>query len=79
MSCGEFSVVQFFVDDSYEYVSRFMDGKQAVELAANLAHSVGGKIGTTKRIIITDGGDFTVFEWKFGEGVTFPPGAVGKV
>jgi hypothetical protein len=75
----EFSVVQFFVDDSYEYVSRELGGKEAVQLAANLAHSVGGRIGTTRRIIITDGDDCTVFEWKYGDGVTFPPEAVGKV
>lgn len=32
-----------------------------------------------RRVIITDGDDFTVFEWKFGEGVTYPPhGTDGK-
>lgn len=70
---GEFSVYQFFPDESYEEVLRFVDGRTAVEQAKRLTDSVGGRIGTTVRVIITDGGDFTVFEWKYGEGVTFPP------
>jgi hypothetical protein len=70
---GEFSVYQFFKDQSYEAVLRFVDGKTAVEQARSLSLSVGGRIGTTDRIIITDGGDSTVFEWKFRVGVTYPP------
>ncbi len=31
------------------------------------------QIGIIRRVIITDGGDYTNFEWKFGEGVTYPP------
>lgn len=78
-SHGEFSVCQFFVDDSYEYVLRFVDAKTAVETAKRYTESVGAKIGTTVRVIITDGGDYTNFEWKFGEGVVFPPrGPDGK-
>lgn len=70
---GEFSVYQFFANDSYEEVLRFVDAKTAVEQAHRLTTSIGGRIGTTRRVIITDGGDSTCFEWKFGEGVTFPP------
>jgi hypothetical protein len=69
---AEFSVCQFFPDDSYEYVLRFVRAKEAIERAKRLTESVGGRIGTIKRIIVTDGGDFTVFEWQFGKGVTFP-------
>jgi hypothetical protein len=76
---GEFSVCQFFPDEHYEYVARFIDGKAAVELAAQLSKSVGARSGITRRIIIVDGLDNTVFEWRFGEGITFPPEAVGKV
>lgn len=67
-----FNVVQFFADDSYEYVLRNVDPERAVKQAKSLSDSVGGRLGTTKRIIITDGGDLTVFEWQFGKGVTFP-------
>jgi hypothetical protein len=28
--------------------------------------------GIIRRIIITDEDDFTVFEWRYGEGVTYP-------
>jgi len=68
----EFSVYQYFPDDSYELVFDYVDAETAVVAAEQLSRSVGARIGTTRRIIITDGGDFTVFEWKFGEGVTFP-------
>jgi hypothetical protein len=79
MSLGEFSICQFFADDSYDYELRNVDAKTAIECAARLAGSVGGRLGTTKRIIVTDGGDCTCFEWKHGEGVTFPPEAAGSV
>lgn len=69
---GEFSVCQFFKDDTYEYVRRFVDGRTAMEIAAHYCHSVAAKIGITTRVIITDGGDQCVFEWKRGEGVTWP-------
>ena len=73
MSDNEFSVCQFFPNDTYEYVKRYIGAKEAVETAKRLIDSVGGRIGTTRRVIITDGGDCTVFEWRFGEGVVFPP------
>jgi hypothetical protein len=69
----EFSVYQFFANKSYERVLSFVDGRTAVEQAAQLTHGVGGRLGTTRRVIITDGGDYTVFEWRFGEGVVYPP------
>jgi hypothetical protein len=68
----EFSVYQFFPDDTYEAVVRFVDPKTAVEKAKVLTETVGARIGTTRRVIITDGGDYCVFEWRYGEGVTFP-------
>jgi len=72
MADGEFSVYQFFVDDLYERVCSFVDPKTAVETAVRLTQSVGGQAGIIRRIIITDGSDCTNFEWKFGEGVTYP-------
>lgn len=68
---GEFSVVQFFTDGSYEYVRRFVDAQEAVEAARHYTTSVGAQIGTTVRVIITDGDDYTNFEWKHGEGITY--------
>lgn len=70
---AEYSVFQFFPDETYERVTEFVGAEAAVKAAAALTRSVSAKLGTTRRVIITDGGDFTVFEWKFGQGVTFPP------
>jgi hypothetical protein len=78
MSTGEFSVYQFFPDESYERVAKWMGGEEAVTLARQLTQSLGARIGTTRRVIITDGLDSTVFEWRHGEGVTWPPEARGK-
>jgi hypothetical protein len=68
----EFSVYQFFADDLYERVLQFVDAETAVKTARRLTESVGARFGMTRRIIITDGGDCTCFEWKYGEGITFP-------
>jgi len=72
MSANEFSVCQFFEDETYEYFKRFVGAKEAVDAAHFLSHNVAANIGITRRVIITDGGDYTVFEWKYGEGVTYP-------
>lgn len=69
----EFSVCQFFEDETYEYVRRYVSAEEAVKAAKHYCSSVGAQVGTTRRVIITDGGDDTVFEWKYGEGVVFPP------
>lgn len=73
MSGELFSVCQFFPNDSYEYVRRHVDAEEAVKAAHHYCSSVGARMGTTVRVIITDAGDCCVFEWKFGEGVVFPP------
>jgi hypothetical protein len=72
MSQGEFNVVQFFADEGYEYVARDIDSASAVDLAMRLSDTLGARLGTTRRVIITDGGDDTNFEWVYGVGVTFP-------
>jgi hypothetical protein len=73
MTSGEFSVCQFFPDESYEYVRRFVSAEEAIEAFKHYANSAGAKIGTTRRVIVTDGGDCINAEWKFGEGLTYPP------
>jgi len=67
----EFSVCQFFEDGSHEYVRRFVGAEEAVKVAHHYCHSIAAKLGVTQRVIITDGDDYTNFEWKFGEGVTY--------
>lgn len=68
---GEFNVVQWFASGNSEYVRRNVDAKEAVEAAHHYCHSVGAQLGTTTRVIITDGDDCTNFEWIYGKGVTF--------
>lgn len=67
-----FNVVQFFADDSHEYVLRRAPPEEAARKAHSMATSVGARIGTTKRVIITDSGDFTGWEWVYGKGLAFP-------
>ena len=69
----EFSVCQFFQDGSYEYVRRWVSAEEAVKAAGHYCASVGAQMGFVKRVIITDGGDLTCFEWVAGKGVVFPP------
>lgn len=71
MQPGEYSVFQFFEDETYEKVRELVSAEDAVEAAKHYTTCVGARLGTTRRVIITDGGDCTCFEWKFGEGVTF--------
>jgi hypothetical protein len=70
---GEFTVVQFFPDGTYEKVREFVDANESVAAAVNYCASIGARIGTTRRVIITDGGDCIVYEWVHGKGVVFPP------
>jgi hypothetical protein len=69
---NQFSVYQWFENGSYEAVVRFVGPEEAVKVAVGIVHSVGGQIGTTQKVIITDGGDFTVWEWQYGLGLVFP-------
>lgn len=71
-SSGEFSVCQFFPDGGYEYVRRYVEAKEAIEAFKHYTTSVGARIGTTVRVIITDGGDCINMEWKHGEGIVYP-------
>jgi hypothetical protein len=68
-----FSVCQFFADDTYEYVRRYVSAEEATKAFEHYVTCIGARIGTTKRVIITDGGDCINAEWQFGKGVTYPP------
>lgn len=71
---GPFSVIQFFPGDAgHDYEVRNVPVARAVEVFRNLTSSVGARLGTTARVIITDAGDCIAAEWKHGEGITFPP------
>ena len=69
---GEFSVCQFFQDGTYDYERRFVSAEDAVRIWRHLTSSVGAQLGTTQRVIITDGGDCINMEWEYGKGQTYP-------
>jgi hypothetical protein len=72
-----FSVYQFFADGTYEQVRYRVSAEEAVKAARHYCSSVGAQLGTTRRVIITDDGDSTVFEWQHGKGVIFPHKTAG--
>ncbi len=76
MSGGQYSTFQFFADGTYECVREFVGAAEAVKAAAHYTTCVGAQIGTTVRVIITNGGDDCVFEWIRERGVVFPVGTV---
>ena len=73
MANGEYSVCQFFQDDTHEYVRRYVDEGEAIRALRHYTDNVATRMGVVKRVIITDGGDCVVVEWIHGEGIVWPP------
>jgi hypothetical protein len=76
----EYNVVQFFPDGSHEYLKRGVGPAEAVDCARSytLPTRPGVMIGIIDRVVITDGGDNCIFEWRNGPGVTWPPEFAGR-
>jgi len=70
---NEFSVCQFFEDGTYEYVRRMVSAEDAMTAVKHYTNNVATRMGLVTRVIITDGGDSTCFEWVNGQGVVYPP------
>jgi hypothetical protein len=70
---AEFSVCQFFIGGSHEYVRRFVTADEAWDAFVKYTTNVAARNGFVVRVIITDGGDYTNAEWQFGKGLTYPP------
>jgi hypothetical protein len=68
-----FNVVQFFEDDTSEYVRRLVPAEEAMKAAYHYCNSVGVRLGFVKRVIVTDVLDCINFEWQSDKGVVFPP------
>ena len=68
----EYSVCQFS-KGAVEYVARSVNLKTAVNTALRLETLANIQKGTTQRIISTNGGDKTYWEWNYSEGVVYPP------
>jgi len=52
-------------------VARHVSALRAIREAA-IASKLSEEFGDTERVIITDGGDCTIFEWERGKGVIWP-------
>ena len=65
----EFSVYAFNSDGYYKRELAFVSAETAIVFARDRAASGA----PPARIIVTDGGDHTVFDWRRGSGVVFPP------
>jgi hypothetical protein len=72
MSDGEFSVAEFYSDGFHAYVERWLDAESAVRLAKRCTEKPAATQGWIRKVIITDGGDDTMFQWEHSKGVTFP-------
>jgi hypothetical protein len=68
-----FSVYIFRPDGSYSRELSFVSAERAVTWAKWLTEERAARRGAVTQIVITDGGDHTVFLWRFGAGVVFPP------
>jgi hypothetical protein len=69
----EYSVYQFFADDSYEAVCQYVPLSEAIQTLKSYTTNVAAQIGITSRVIMTDGGDSICVEWKYNQGITWPP------
>ena len=71
----QFSVRVYYDDGRHQYVRRFVSAEEACRAFQYYTSSLGAGLGSTVRVIITDGSDCMVREWKSEQGVTFPPPA----
>lgn len=75
---NEFSVFWQDPDGNCHKERAFVSAKEAVECAHSLANRPATRMGIIRKIMITDGDDFTVFLWEHDKGVVFPQlGVVG--
>jgi hypothetical protein len=73
MSNGdEYSVALWFPDGSYMYEARWLSAGAAVRLAKRCTERPAAAAGFIDKVMITDGGDNTVFLWEHNRGVVFP-------
>jgi len=69
---NEFSVYWWDRDGGQHEELRFVDGERAVSACRRLTHGPASVLGFVERVIITDGGDCTAFEWNKTHGLIWP-------
>ena len=75
----EFSVIWWDADGGQHDELRFVDGEKAVSACHRLTHGPAAMLGIVDRVIITDGGDCTCFEWKKELGLVWPTPEKGEM
>lgn len=69
----EFSVYEFYPDETYTLVKAFVSAEEAVRTAKACTQKPAVMLGVIRKVMITDGGDACVFEWRADVGVVYPP------
>lgn len=69
---NEFSVYWWDRDGGQYEELRFVSAEAAMKAVKRLTSGPASMLDIVHRVIVTDGGDCTAFEWKIGEGITFP-------
>lgn len=69
---AEFSVWWWDRDDGQHRELSFVEAEPAMHAVRRLTTGPAALMGIVQRVIITDGGDCTCFEWLKDKGVTFP-------
>jgi hypothetical protein len=69
----QFSVCVCYDNGERQTARRFVSAKEACRAFQYYTSSLGAQLGLTMRVIIIDSCDCMVREWKFEQGVTFPP------
>ena len=73
----EFPVAVFYPDGTHSYITRWVSPREALTVAMVLARD---RDKIFDRIIVTDGGDDTVFCWEHGKGIALAgTGGAGEV
>ena len=70
-----FSISMFYPDGTHETIDDEFEAGEAVHLALRLIKifkRTDRSLQPAEKVIITDGGGRTVFEWQSKKGVTFP-------
>lgn len=68
----EYSVYWWDQDNHQHTEMQWQFPKRCAEACKRLTQGPAAMLGMVDRVIITDGGDCIVFEWKKGEGITWP-------
>jgi hypothetical protein len=68
---NEFSCFWYDPDGNCHKEHAFVSAREAVQMAHSLSTRPAAKMGVIRRIVITDGDDFTVFLWEDGA-IKFP-------